>query len=48
MGSFGDAEVCELVRLYLLSKLSVLTGSDNGDLQSDNRLTVIHNAMARS
>ena len=44
MGSFGDAEVCELVRLYLLSKLSVLTGSDNGD----NGLTVIHNAMARS
>ena len=29
MGSFDGAEVCELVGLYLLSKISVLIDSDN-------------------
>ena len=29
MGSFGGAEICEIVGLYLLSKLAVLLGKEN-------------------
>ena len=46
MGSFGGAEVCELVGLYLLSKISILINSDNVGLYRDDGLAVIHNANA--
>ena len=35
MGSFDGAEVCELVGLYLLSKISVIIDSDNIGLYRD-------------
>ena len=44
MGSFISAEVCGLVGLYLLNKISVLIDSDNISLYRDDRLAVIHNA----
>ena len=43
MGSFEGSEVCELVGLYLLSKISALTDSDNVGLYKDDELAVIHN-----
>ena len=38
MGSFDGAEVCELVGLYLLDKLSKLLGKDNVGLYRDDGL----------
>ena len=38
MGSFKGAEVCELVGLYLLDKLSKLLGKDNVGLYRDDLL----------
>ena len=42
MGSYNGAEVCELVGLYLLSKLTV--GVRNVGLYRDDGLAVIHKA----
>ena len=41
MGSFDGAEVCELVGLYLLDKLSKLLGKDNVGLYRDDGLTAV-------
>ena len=44
MRSYVGAEVCELVRLYLLGKLAPLTGTKNITLYRDNGLAVINQA----
>ena len=41
MGSFDGAEICELVILYLLDKLSKLLEKDNVGLYRDDGLAVI-------
>ena len=41
MGSFHGAEVCELVGLYLLDKLSKLLGKDNVGLYRDDGLAAV-------
>ena len=40
-GSFDGAEICELVCLYLLNKLSKVLGNDNVGLYRDDRLAAI-------
>ena len=47
MGSFDGAEVCELVGLYLLDRLSQLTGKCNIGLYRDDGLSVIRSQSAR-
>ena len=47
MGSFDGAEVCELVGLYLLDKLSHLTGKENTGLYRDDGLSAIRCSSAR-
>ena len=42
MGSLDGAEVCELVRLYLLDKLSAITGKPSTGLYRDDGLCAIH------
>ena len=44
MGSYDEAEVCELVGLYLLGKLAPLIGAKNVGLYRDDGLAVIHQA----
>ena len=44
MDSFDGAEACELVGLYLLSKISLLIDLDNFGLYRDNGLALIDNA----
>ena len=44
MGSYDGAEICELVRLYLLGKLAPLIGTKNVGLYRDDGLAVIHQA----
>ena len=44
MRSYDGAEVCELVWLYLLSKLVPLIGTENVELYRDDSLAVIHQA----
>ena len=40
MGSFDGTDVCELVSLYLLSKISVHIDLDNVGLYRDDRLAI--------
>ena len=47
MGSFDGAEICELVGLYLLDKLSLLTGKGNTGLYRDDGLSAIRSSSAR-
>ena len=47
MGSYDGAEVCELVGLYLLSKLSVVFGRDSGGLYRDDGLAAISSRSGR-
>jgi len=47
MGSFDGAEVCELVGLYLLDKLSLLTGKGSTGLYRDDGLSAIRGSSAR-
>ena len=42
MGSFDGAEICEILGLYLLSKLAVLLGKENVGLYRDDGLAVIN------
>ena len=44
MGSYDGAEVCGVVRLYLLVKLAPLIGTKNVGLYRDDGLAVIHQA----
>ena len=44
MGSFDGAEICELVGLYLLDKLSSLIGRNNVGLYRDDRLAAINSS----
>ena len=44
MGSFEDAEVCELVGLYLLNKIKSLLLSSNVGLYRDDGLAIVHKA----
>ena len=44
MRCFDSVEVCELARLYIFSKISVLSDSDNVGLYRDDALDVIQNA----
>ena len=44
MGSYDGAEVCELIKLYLLGKLASLIGTKNVGLYRDDGLAVIHQA----
>ena len=44
MGSFDGAEICEIVGLYLLDKLSVLLHKENVGLYRDDGLAVVDNA----
>ena len=48
MGSFECAEVCQLVGLYLLSKISVLIDLDNVGLYRDDGLAVLTKLMVQS
>ena len=41
MENYDGAEICELVGLYLLSKLAPLVGTKNIELYRDDGLTVI-------
>ena len=41
MGSFDGAEICKLVALYLLNKLSKLLGNDNVGFYRDDGLAAI-------
>ena len=47
MGRFDGAEICELGGLYLLDKLSHLTGKDNIVLYRDDGLSAIRCSSAR-
>ena len=42
MGSFDGAEICEIVGLYLLDKLSNLLGKENVGLHRDDGLAAIN------
>ena len=42
MGSFDGAEICEIVGLYLLSKLSTLLGRENVGLYRDDGLATVN------
>ena len=44
MGSFDGAEICELVGLYLINKLSKLLGNENMGLYRDGRVPAIETA----
>ena len=44
MGSFDGAEICELVGLYLLDKLSTLLKKECVGLYRDDGLAVVKNA----
>ena len=44
MGSLDGAEVCEIVGLYLLDKVSLLLSKDNAGLHRDDRLGVVNDA----
>ena len=44
MDSFDGAEVCELVKLYLLNKIKSLLGSNNVGLDRDDGLAIVHKA----
>ena len=44
MDSFDGAEVCELVKLYLLNKIKSLLGSNNVGLYRDDGLAIVHKA----
>ena len=44
MGSFDNAEVCELVGLYLLNKIKPLLDSNNVGLYRDDGLAIVHKA----
>ena len=44
MGSFDGAEICELVGLYLINKLSKLLGNENMGLYRDDRVPAIETA----
>ena len=44
MGSFGGAEICELVGLYVLDKLSSLIGRKNVRLYRDDGLAAINSS----
>ena len=41
MGNYDGAQICELVGLYLLSKLAPLVGTKNTELYRDDGLIVI-------
>ena len=43
MGSFDGAEICELIGLYLLDKLSNITGKNQIGLYRDDGLALIDN-----
>ena len=45
MGSYDGAEICELVELFLLSKLSNIIHIDNIGLYRDDGLAIIRNAF---
>ena len=40
MGSFDGAEICELIRIYLLEKLSPILGKENFGLYRDDALVL--------
>ena len=47
MGSNDGAEVCELIGLYILNRLSEKYGKDNADLYRDGRLILLKNDTGR-
>ena len=48
MGSYDGAEVCELVRLYILQKLTTAFPNGNIGLYRDNGLAAFRSTSARS
>ena len=46
MGSYDDAEVCELVGTFILSKLENIIGKKNTGLYRDDGLVVLRNMNA--
>ena len=48
MGSYDGAEVCELVRLYILQKLTTAFPNGNIGLYRDNGLAAFRRTSARS
>ena len=47
MSSYNGAEVCELVGLFLLSKLSIRFGKDNVGLYRDDGLIILKDTGGR-
>ena len=47
MGSYDDAEVCELVGTFILSKLAKIIGKKNTSLYRDDGLVVLRNMNAQ-
>ena len=43
MGSYDGAEICELVEIYILSRLSTIIDKNDCGLYRDNRLLVLRN-----
>ena len=48
MGSYDGAEVCELVGIFILSKLGNIIGKKNTGLYRDDGLAVLRNMNARA
>ena len=46
MGSYDGAEICELVGLYLLNRLSTVIDKSSVDLYRDDGLVAINNTNA--
>ena len=46
MGSYDGAEICELVGLYLLNRLSTVIDKSSVDLYRDHGLVAINNTNA--
>ena len=47
MGSYGGAEICELIGLFILKHLGKTFGNKNIGLYRDDGLTMIKNKSAR-
>ena len=47
MGSFDGAEICEIVAIYLLEKLSPLLGKENFGLYRDDSLATVSSSSGR-
>ena len=47
MGGYDGAEICELIGIYILSRLSQRIKKENSGLCRDNRLMIIRDANGK-